>query len=36
VWVDADTVDVELLLPAEPTEIEFNYHHGVLAAGMSH
>ena len=31
VWVDADTVDVELLLPAEPTDVEFNYHHGVLA-----
>jgi hypothetical protein len=31
VWVDADTVDVEIRLPAEPSEIEFNYHHGVLA-----
>ena len=31
VWVDAETVDVEIPLPAEPTAIEFNYHHGVLA-----
>jgi hypothetical protein len=31
VWVDADTVEVEIGLPAEPSEIEFNYHHGVLA-----
>jgi len=31
VWVDADTVDVEIRLPAEPSKIEFNYHHGVLA-----
>ena len=31
VWVDADTVEVEIPLPAEPAEVEFNYHHGVLA-----
>ena len=31
VWVDADTVEVEIPLPAEPSEIEFNYHHAVLA-----
>ena len=31
VWVDADSVAVEIPLPAEPSEIEFNYHHGVLA-----
>ena len=31
VWVDADTVAVEIPLPAEPSDIEFNYHHGVLA-----
>jgi len=31
VWVDAETVDVEIPLPAEPTAVEFNYHHGVLA-----
>ena len=31
VWVNADTVDVEIPLPAEPSGIEFNYHHGVLA-----
>ena len=31
IWVDAETVDVEIPLPAEPSDIEFNYHHGVLA-----
>ena len=31
IWVDAETVNVEIPLPAEPTAIEFNYHHGVLA-----
>jgi hypothetical protein len=31
VRVDAGTVDVEIRLPAEPSKIEFNYHHGVLA-----
>ena len=31
IWVDTETVDVEIPLPAEPTAIEFNYHHGVLA-----
>jgi len=31
IWVDTGTVDVEIPLPAEPTAVEFNYHHGVLA-----
>ena len=31
VWVDAGTVEVEIRLPAEPSEIEFNYHYGALA-----
>ena len=31
VWVDTDSVEVEIPLPAEPTEIEFNYQHAVLA-----
>jgi hypothetical protein len=31
VWVDADTVEIEIPLPAEPSKIEFNYLHGVLA-----
>ena len=31
VWVDQPEVSVEIPLPAEPTDIEFNYHHGVLA-----
>ena len=31
IWVDAEAVDVEIPLPAEPASIEFNYHHGVLA-----
>ena len=31
IWVDADSVDVEIPLPAEPTEMEFNYQHAVLA-----
>ena len=31
VWVDADQVDVEIPLPAEPSNIEFNYQHAVLA-----
>lgn len=31
IWVDAETVNVEIPLPAEPTAVEFNYHHGVLA-----
>ena len=30
-WVDADTVDIEIPLPARPSEILFNYQHGVLA-----
>lgn len=31
VWVDAPSVDVAISLPAEPSDIEFNFHHGVLA-----
>ena len=31
VWVDQPEVSVEIPLPAEPTDIEFNYNHGVLA-----
>ena len=31
VWVDAGEVEVEIPLPAEPTDINVNYHHGVLA-----
>ena len=31
IWVDAKSVEVEIPLPADPSEIEFNYHHGVLA-----
>ena len=31
VWVDAPSVDVAISLPAEPSDIEFNYHHAVLA-----
>ena len=31
IWVDAETVDVEIPLPAQPAAVEFNYHHGVLA-----
>ena len=31
VWIDADSTDVEIPLPAEPSDVEFNYHHGVLA-----
>ena len=31
IWIDADTVEVEIPLPAEPADIEFNYHYGVLA-----
>ena len=31
VWVDADAVEVEIPLPAEPTDVEFNYQHAVLA-----
>ena len=31
IWVDAESVNVEIPLPAEPTAVEFNYHHGVLA-----
>ena len=31
IWVDGESVDVEIPLPAEPSDVEFNYHHGVLA-----
>ena len=31
IWVDADTVEVEIPLPAEPEDIEFNYQYAVLA-----
>ena len=31
VWVEGEEVEVEIPLPAEPTDVEFNYHHGVLA-----
>ena len=31
VWVDGESVEVEIPLPAEPSEVEFNYRHGVLA-----
>ena len=31
VWVDAPSVEVEIPLPAKPSDIEFNYHYGVLA-----
>ena len=31
VWVEGESVEVEIPLPAEPSDIEFNYRHGVLA-----
>ena len=31
VLVDAETVDVEIPLPAEPTDVDFNWRHAVLA-----
>ena len=31
VWVDTVSVELDIPLPAEPTEIEFNYQHAVLA-----
>ena len=31
VWVDSQSVDVEIPLPAEPSGVTFNHHHGVLA-----
>ena len=31
IWVDADEVMVEVALPAQPTRVEFNYQHAVLA-----
>ena len=31
VLIDAETVDVQVPLPAEPADVEFNYRHAVLA-----
>ena len=31
IWVDGPEVTVEIPLPAEPEDVEFNWHHGVLA-----
>ena len=31
IWIDRPEVEVEIPLPAEPTRIEFNHLHGVLA-----
>ena len=31
ILIDRPEVDVEIPIPAEPTRIEFNYLHGVLA-----
>jgi len=31
VWVDKDSVSVDIPLAAKPTEVEFNYLNGVLA-----
>ena len=31
IWVDAPEVEVYIPVPAEPDDIDFNYHHGVLA-----
>ena len=31
VWVEGESVEVEIPLPAEPQDVEFNYHYGVLA-----
>ena len=31
VWVDAESVDVDLLLPAQPVGVDFNLQHAVLA-----
>ncbi len=31
IWIDQPEVEVEIPLPAEPDDIEFNWHHGVLA-----
>ena len=31
IWIDQPEVAVEIPLPAEPDEVEFNWHHGVLA-----
>ena len=31
VWVDAEAVDVEIPIPARPTDITFNHRHAVLA-----
>ena len=32
VRVDDEEIEVSILLPAEPTDIDVNYHHGVLAS----
>ena len=32
VWIDQPETFVEILLPAKPTKIVFNYQHGVLAS----
>jgi len=31
VWVEGGSVEVEIPLPAKPRDVEFNYHHSVLA-----
>ena len=31
IWVDGPEVTVAIPLPAEPEDVEFNWHHGVLA-----
>ena len=31
IWIDQPEVTVEIPLPAEPDDVEFNWHHGVLA-----
>ena len=31
VWVDAETVEVEIPIPARPTDVSFNHRHAVLA-----
>ena len=31
VWVEGRSVEVEIPLPAKPRDVEFNYHHSVLA-----
>ena len=31
IWVDGPEMTVAIPLPAEPEDVEFNWHHGVLA-----